>query len=179
MSLKEKYNSKVVPEMMKKFGYKNRMQTPKLVKVVLNVGISSKFKDTNVLEVATNTLRKITGQKPVEKKAKKSISAFKIRGGQIVGLCVTLRRGKMYDFTERFVNITLPRVRDFRGLNPKSFDGKGNYSIGFKEQISFPEITATDAEKLHGMEAVFVTTAKTDEEAKALLEFLGFPFRKS
>ncbi len=166
MTLKEKYNSKVVPEMVKAFGYKNKMQAPKLVKVVLNVGISSKFKDTNILESATNTLKKITGQKPMERKAKKSISAFKIRGGQIVGLSVTIRKGKMYDFVERFVSITLPRVRDFRGLNPKSFDSKGNYSIGFKEQIAFPEVTAIDAEKLHGLEMVFVTTAKTDKEAK-------------
>lgn len=178
MALKEKYNSKVVAELMKKNGYKNRMQVPRLVKVVLNVGISSKFKDTNVLEMATNTLKKITGQKPVERKAKKSISAFKIRGGQIVGLSVTLRKNKMNDFVDKFINITLPRVRDFRGINPKSFDGQGNYSIGFKEQIAFPEITPTDAEKLHGLEIVFVTTAKTDKEAKDLLEFLGFPFKK-
>jgi large subunit ribosomal protein L5 len=155
------------------------MQAPKLVKVVLNVGISSKHKDTNVLESAVNTLRKITGQKPLEKKAKKSISAFKIRGGQVVGLSVTLRKSKMYDFVERFVTITLPRVRDFRGLNPKSFDGKGNYSIGFKEQIAFPEVTAIDAEKLHGLEMVIVTTAKTNEEAKELLMLMGFPFRKN
>ena len=178
MKLKELYNSKAIAGLMKRNGYKNRMQSPRLVKVVLNVGISSKFKDTNVLEMATNTLKKITGQKPVERKAKKSISAFKIRGGQIVGLSVTLRKNKMYDFTDKFINVTLPRVRDFRGLNPKSFDGRGNYSVGFKEQIAFPEITPTDAEKLHGLEIVFVTTAKTDKEAKDLLELLGFPFKK-
>ncbi len=178
MTLKEKYNKEIAPKLVKELGLKNVMQAPKLVKVVLNVGVSSKHKDTNVLESATNTLKKITGQKPLEKKAKKSISAFKIRGGQIVGLSVTLRKGKMYDFVERFVTITLPRVRDFRGLNPKSFDGEGNYSIGFKEQIAFPEVTAIDAEKLHGLEMVIVTTAKTDKEAKELLTLIGFPFRK-
>ncbi len=178
MSLKEKYNKEIVPKLVKELGLKNVMQAPKLVKAVLNVGVSSKHKDTNVLETATSTLKKITGQKPLEKKAKKSIAAFKIRGGQIVGLSVTLRKGKMYDFVERFVTITLPRVRDFRGLNPKSFDGKGNYSIGFKEQIAFPEVTAIDSEKLHGLEMVIVTTAKTDKEAKELLTLMGFPFRK-
>lgn len=178
MALKEKYNKEVVPQLIKELGLKNRMQAPRLVKIVLNVGISSKFKDTNILEAAANTLRKITGQKPVEKKAKKSISAFKIRGGQIVGLAVTLRQGKMYDFADKFINITLPRMRDFRGLNPKSFDGNGNYSIGFREQIAFPEITPADAERLHGLEVVFVTTAKTNEEAKKLLELIGFPFKK-
>lgn len=178
MALKEKYNKEVVPKLIKELGLTNRMQAPRLVKIVLNVGISSKFKDTNMLESATNTLRKITGQKPVERKAKKSISAFKIREGQIVGLAVTLRKGKMYDFADRFINIALPRVRDFRGLNPKSFDGKGNYSIGFREQIAFPEITPADAERLHGLETVFVTTAKTDKEALALLTLMGFPFQK-
>jgi len=178
MKLKEKYNSAVKPELVKKNGYKNIMQVPRLEKVVLNVGINSKMKDANILEISQNTLRKITGQKPVEKKAKKSISSFKIRQGQIVGLSVVLRKQKMYDFVDKFINITLPRVRDFRGLNPKSFDGKGNYSVGFREQIAFPEITPVDAEKLHGLEIVFVTNAKTDAEAKNLLEYLGFPFKK-
>jgi len=179
MRLKEKYNKQIVAELMKKNGYKNIMQAPRLEKVVLNVGINSKMKDTNVLEVAQNTLRKITGQKPVEKKAKKSISSFKIRQGQIVGLSVVLRKQKMYDFVDKFVNITLPRVRDFRGLNPKSFDGQGNYSVGFREQIAFPEVTPQEAERLHGLEIVFATTAKTNKEAKDLLEYIGFPFMKN
>lgn len=164
--------------MIKRFGYKNRMEVPRLLKVVLNAGISSKFKDANVLEAATNTLKKITGQKPAEKKAKKSISAFKIREGQVVGVSVILRKGKMYDFVDKFINITLPRARDFRGLPLKSFDGHGNYSAGLKDQIAFPEMTPQDTEKLHGLEIVFVTSAKTDEEARGLLEFLGFPFQK-
>ncbi|MFH1193932.1 MAG: 50S ribosomal protein L5 [bacterium] len=179
MRLKEKYNKTIAPELMKRNGYKNIMQAPRLMKVVLNVGINSKLKDANVTEMAQNTLKKITGQKPVERKAKKSISSFKIRQGQIVGISVVLRKQKMYDFVDKFVNITLPRVRDFRGLPPKSFDGQGNYSLGFKEQIAFPEITPADAERLHGLEIVFVTTAKTDKEAKDLLELIGFPFQKN
>lgn len=164
---------------MKKFGYKNVMQVPRLAKVVLNVGINSKMKDANLLEMAKNTLAKITGQKPVEKKAKKSIAAFKIRQGQVVGLSVILRKQKMYDFVDKFINITLPRVRDFRGNDSKSFDGKGSYAIGFREQIAFPEITPQDAEKLHGLEMAFVTTTKKDEEARELLILMGFPFMKN
>ncbi|MFC1612386.1 50S ribosomal protein L5 [Patescibacteria group bacterium] len=178
MRLKELYNSKVIPELVKKYGYKNIMQAPKLDKVVVNVGISSKHKDSDLKEVVENTLRKISGQKPVERKAKKSISSFKIREGNIVGMSVTLRKNKMYDFVDKLVNITFPRIRDFRGISTKSFDGNGNYSIGLREQIAFPEVKPADADKLHGLEVVIVTTAKTDEEAKDLLSFLGFPFKK-
>lgn len=177
--LKELYNKKIVRELMKELGYKNKMQAPKLIKVAINVGINSKSKDASTTEVIENTLRKISGQKPVQRAAKKSISAFKIREGMIVGMSVTLRGKRMYDFVERFVNITLPRVRDFRGVSPKSFDGHGNYSIGFKEQIPFAELKPQDIDKLHGLEIVFATTAKTDKEAKKLLELMGFPFRKS
>ena len=178
MRLKEKYNKIAVPELMKEYGYRNVMQAPHLEKVVLNVGINSKLKDSEIKEVIENTLTKISGQKPVPRKAKKSISSFKIRAGNIVGMSVTLRKKRMYDFVDKFVNITLPRVRDFRGLSVKSFDGNGNYSIGFREQVAFPEIKPQDADKLHGLEIVFVTTAKTDEEAKGLLTLLGFPFKK-
>ena len=178
MRLKELYNSKVVPELMKKYGYKNIMQVPRLEKVVLNVGISSKQKETNLKEVVENTLVKISGQKPVPRKAKKSISSFKIREGNIVGMSVTLRGARMYDFVDKFINVTLPRVRDFRGLSTKSFDGSGNYSIGFREQVAFPEINPADADKLHGLEIVFVMTTKIDSEAKDLLGLLGFPFKK-
>lgn len=179
MSLKEKYNKKVTAELMKNAGYKNVMQVPHLVKVVLNVGISSKQKDANLNETVQSTMKKITGQTPSERQAKKSISSFKIRKGQIVGYSATLRGSKMYDFVDKFINITLPRVRDFRGIGTKSFDGNGNYSIGFKEQVAFPEIKPQDAEKLHGLEIVFVTTAKSDEEARKFLQTIGFPFVKA
>ena len=179
MQLKEKYNSKVIPELMKKHGYKNPMQVPHLEKVILNVGINAKLKDTNIQEAVLTTLSKISGQKPVLRKAKKSISSFKIREGNIVGMSVTLRKEKMYDFVDKFVNVTLPRVRDFRGIPRKSFDGNGNYSIGLKDQVAFPELSPSDTDRLHGLEIVFVTSAKTDDEARDLLEYLGFPFKKS
>ena len=178
MRLKELYNSKAVPELMKEFEYKNVMQTPRLEKVVLAVGISSKHKDTNLQSAVENTLLKISGQKPVPRKAKKSISSFKIREGNIVGMSVTLRKDRMYDFVDKLVNVTLPRVRDFRGISLKSFDGNGNYTIGFRDQVAFSELTPADTDKLHGLEVVVVTTAKTDKEAKRLLELLGFPFKK-
>ena len=178
MRLKELYNLKVVPGLVKKYEYKNIMQAPRLEKVVLGVGINSKHKDADIQSVVENTLTKISGQKPVPRKAKKSISSFKIREGNIVGMSVTLRKDRMYDFVDKFVNITLPRVRDFRGISLKSFDGNGNYTIGFREQVAFPELTPADTDKLHGLEVVFVTTAKTDEEAQYLLELLGFPFKK-
>lgn len=178
MKLKELYNSKVVPEMMKQFGYKNVMETPSLEKIVLNVGISAKQKDADFKDVVENTLTKISGQKPVLRKAKKSISSFKIREGNIVGMSVTLRKDKMYDFVAKLVNITFPRTRDFRGISPKSFDGNGNYSIGLKDQAAFPELKPSDIDKLHGLEVIVVTTAKTDKEAKSLLELMGFPFKK-
>lgn len=179
MKLKEKYNKIAVPALKEKFGYKNIMQVPKLVKVVLNVGLSSKHKDNEFQNVVVNTLSKISGQKPSLRKAKKSISSFKIREGQINGAMVTLRGEQMYDFVDRLINITLPRVRDFRGISVKSFDGKGNYTLGFKEQIAFPELEADDLDRLHGLEIVIVTTANTDEEAKELLTILGFPLKKN
>jgi len=178
MSLKEKYNKEIVPALMKMFGYKNKMQAPKLTKVAINVGINSKSKDAGTAEVIENTLRKISGQKPVERAAKKSISSFKIRQGMVVGMSVTLRGKRMYDFVSRFINATLPRVKDFRGISSKSFDGHGNYSIGLREQIAFSELKPQDIDKLHGLEIVFATTAKTDKEAKSLLELMGFPFQK-
>lgn len=179
MRLMELYNSKIVPELVKMFGYKNKMQAPRLEKVVLNVGINSKLKDTDISSAMENTLRKISGQKPIQRLAKKSISSFKIRKGMAVGVSVTLRGRRMYDFVERFVRATLPRVRDFRGIPSKSFDGHGNYSFGLREQTPFPELKPQDLDKLHGLEIVFVTTAKTDKEARGLLELMGFPFMKS
>ena len=176
MNLKETYKAEVVPAMMKKFGYKSIMQVPKLDKIVINMGVSEVKDNSKALDVAMGELEIIAGQKPVVTKAKKSIAAFKLREGMNIGCKVTLRGTKMYDFATKFFNVALPRVRDFKGVNPNSFDGKGNYNMGVKEQIIFPEIEYDKIDKVRGMDIVFVTTAKTDEEAYELLKLLGLPF---
>lgn len=178
MNLREKYNKEVVPALMKKFNYKSVMQVPKLEKIVINMGVSEVKENSKALDVAMNELAQITGQKPIVTKAKKSIAAFKLREGMNIGCKVTLRSEKMYDFMTRFFNVALPRVRDFKGVSAKSFDGRGNYNMGVKEQLIFPEIEYDKVDKTRGMDIVFVTTAKSDEEAKALLEMLGLPFSK-
>lgn len=176
MNLKEKYKAEVVPALMEKFGYKSIMQVPKLEKIVINMGVSEVKDNSKALDVAMGELEVISGQKPIVTKAKKSIAAFKLREGMNIGCKVTLRSAKMYDFATKFFNVALPRVRDFKGVNPKSFDGKGNYNMGVKEQIIFPEIEYDKIDKVRGMDIVFVTTAKTDEEAYELLKLLGLPF---
>ena len=176
--LREQYEKEVVPALMKKFNYKSIMEVPKLEKIVLNVGLGDIRENPKALENTMNDLSIITGQKPVVTKAKKSIAAFKIREGAHVGCKVTLRSGKMYDFAYKLFNVALPRVRDFRGLSTNSFDGRGNYSMGVKEQLIFPEIEYDKIDKIRGMDIIFVTTAHTDEEAKELLTLLGMPFKK-
>lgn len=176
--MKEQYEKEVVPALMKKFGYKSIMEVPKLDKIVLNVGLGDIKEDPKSLEGAMKDLAQITGQKPIVTKAKKAIAAFKIREGVNMGTKVTLRKGKMYDFAYKLINVALPRVRDFRGVSANSFDGRGNYSMGVKEQLIFPEIEYDKIDKIRGMDIVFVTTAKTDEEAKELLTLLGMPFAK-
>ncbi len=178
MNLKEKYTNEVVPAMMKKFNYKSVMQVPKVEKIVINMGVSEVKESSKALDVAMNELTAIAGQKPVVTKAKKSVAAFKLREGMNIGCKVTLRSAKMYDFMTRFFNVALPRVRDFKGVSAKSFDGRGNYNMGVKEQLIFPEIEYDKIDKIRGMDIVFVTTAKSDEEARALLEMLGLPFEK-
>ena len=176
--LKDKYNNEVVPALLKKFGYKNINEVPKIEKIVLNMGIGDSIANSKLLEAAVADLQTIAGQKPLVTKAKKSIAVFKVREGMSIGAKVTLRGERMYEFFDKFVSISLPRVRDFRGVNPNSFDGRGNYSIGIKEQLMFPEINYDKVLKIRGMDITFVTTAKTDEEGRALLSLLGMPFRK-
>lgn len=176
--LKEQYEKEVVPALMKKFNYKSIMQVPKLEKIVINIGLGDVRDNPKSLDNAINDLSIITGQKPVITKAKKSIAAFKLREGANVGCKVTLRRGKMYDFAYKLFNVALPRVRDFRGVSVNSFDGRGNYSMGVKEQLIFPEIEYDKIDKIRGMDIIFVTTAHSDEEAKELLTLLGMPFKK-
>ena len=176
--LKEQYEKEVVPAMMKKFGYKSIMEVPKLDKIVLNVGLGDVKENPKSLDGAIKDLTAITGQKPVVTKAKKAIAAFKIRAGVNIGVKVTLRKGKMYDFAYKLFNLALPRVRDFRGVSSDAFDGRGNYSMGVKEQLIFPEIEYDKIDKIRGRDIIFVTTAKTDEEAKELLTLLGMPFKK-
>ena len=176
--LQEKYNKEVVPALVKRFNYTSVMQAPKLEKIVINMGVNDVRENSKALENAMRDLSIITGQKPIATKAKKSIAGFKIREGQEIGCKVTLRADKMYDFAFKLFNVALPRVRDFKGLSPNSFDGRGNYSLGVKEQLIFPEIEYDKIDKLRGMDIIFVTTAKTDEEAKELLALLGMPFSK-
>lgn len=176
MNLKERYKTEIAPALKEKFGYKSIMQAPKLEKIVINMGVSDIKENSKALEMSMRDLELIAGQKPVVTKAKKSIAAFKVREGMDLGCKVTLRSDKMYDFATKLFNVALPRVRDFKGLNPNSFDGRGNYSMGVKEQLIFPEIEYDKIDKIRGMDIIFVTTAKTDEEAKALLEMLGLPF---
>ena len=172
------YQAEIVPAMIKKFGYKNIMEVPKLDKVVINMGVGEAKDNHKVLESAIADLEKITGQKAVVTKAKKSVANFKIREGMAIGCKVTLRGEKMYEFVDRLVNLTLPRVRDFRGVNPDAFDGRGNYALGVKEQLIFPEIEYDKIDKVRGMDVIFVTTAKTDEEARELLKQFNMPFTK-
>ena len=178
MNLKERYNKEVVPALKEKFGYKSVMQVPKLEKIVINMGVSDVKDNSKALENAMRDLEIRTGQKPIETKAKKSIAAFKVREGMNLGCKVTLRSDKMYDFATKLFNVALPRVRDFKGVNPSSFDGRGNYSMGVKEQLIFPEIEYDKIDKVRGMDVIFVTTAKTNEEAYALLQMLGMPFEQ-
>jgi len=176
-TLKEKYLKEVVPNMIKEFSYKNIMEVPKIQKVVLNVGLGEAIQNIKLLDAAQKELSSITGQKAVVTKAKKSIAAFKLRQGVPIGCKVTLRGDRMYEFLDRFIGLALPRIRDFRGISGKSFDGRGNYSLGLKEQFIFPEIDYDKVEMVHGLDVVFCTTAKTDKESKALLRYFGMPFR--
>ena len=175
--LREQYQKEVIPELMKKFNYKSIMQVPKLEKIVINIGLGDTKEDPKSLENAMNDLAQITGQKPIVTKAKKSIAAFKLREGASVGCKVTLRADKMYDFAYKLFNVALPRVRDFRGVSKDSFDGRGNYSMGIKEQLIFPEIEYDKVDKLRGMDIIFVTTAESDDEARELLTLLGMTFQ--
>jgi large subunit ribosomal protein L5 len=177
-SLKTKYLEEIVPALRQEFNYSNVMQIPKVEKVVVNMGVGDAVQNAKALDVAVGDLTTIVGQKPVITKAKKSVSAFKIRKGMPIGTKVTLRGERMYDFLEKVINVALPRVRDFRGVSPKAFDGRGNYTLGIKEQVIFPEIEYDKVEKIRGMDIVIVTTAKTDEEAKSLLAHLGMPFAR-
>lgn len=178
MSLKDSYKTSVVPELMKEFGYKNVNAVPVVNTVTLNIGVGPGMKDAKFLETTQNTLKRITGQRPVSTKARKSIAGFKIREGSVVGVMVTLRGKRMWDFLEKLINVSLPRVRDFRGLSPKSFDGNGNYSIGFKEHMAFPEISSEEIEITHGIQVTIATSAKTDKEAEALLKHLRLPLKQ-
>ena len=175
--LKEVYQEKAVPALMKRFNYKNRMEVPKLEKIVINMGLGEAIQNIKILDSAVQELSQITGQKPIITKAKKSIAQFKLRTGMPIGCMVTLRKERMYEFFNRLVNVALPRVRDFKGLSGKSFDGRGNYALGIREQLIFPEIHYDKIDKVKGMNIVVVTTAKTDEEGKELLKLLGMPFR--
>ena len=176
--LKDYYKSDVAPALMKKFGYKSVMQIPKLEKIVVNVACGEARENAKVMDAVVKDLSAITGQKPVLTTAKKSIANFKLREGMVIGAKVTLRADKMYEFMDRFFNVALPRVRDFRGINANSFDGRGNYNVGLKEQLIFPEIEYDKIDKIRGMDISFITTAKTDEEARELLTLLGAPFAK-
>ena len=175
--LKEQYEKEIVPALMKKFNYKSVMEVPKLDKIVINIGLGDVKENPKNLENAIKDLEQITGQKPIITKSKKAIAAFKLRAGVPIGCKVTLRKGKMYDFANKLFNVALPRVRDFRGIPADSFDGRGNYSMGIKEQLIFPEIEYEKVDRVRGMDIIFVTTAKTDEEAKELLKLLGMPFK--
>ena len=176
--LKDLYNSEIVDALTKKFGYKNVMQVPKLDKIVINMGVGEAKENAKLLDAAVSDLETITGQKVITTKAKNSVANFKIREGMPIGCKVTLRGEKMYEFLDRLVNLALPRVRDFRGVNPNSFDGRGNYALGIKEQYIFPEIEYDKIDKTRGMDVIFVTTAKTDEEGRELLKLFNMPFAK-
>jgi large subunit ribosomal protein L5 len=175
--MKDLYQGNVVPALMKRFSYQNRMEVPRLEKIIINMGLGEAIQNIKILDSAVQELSQITGQKPVITKAKKSIAQFKLRTGMPIGCMVTLRKERMYEFFNRLVNVALPRVRDFKGLSGKSFDGRGNYALGIREQLIFPEIHYDKIDKVKGMNIVIVTTAKTDEEGKELLRLLGMPFR--
>ena len=174
--LKEKYRNEIISAMMQKFNYDNVMEVPKLDKVVINIGMGEAVQNPKAMDGAVDTIRAITGQQPVITKAKKSVAAFKIRTGMSIGVKVTLRSQRMYHFTDKLFNVALARVRDFRGISPRSFDGRGNYTLGLKDQLVFPEVEYDKIDKVRGMDIVFVTTAKTDEEALELLRLMGMPF---
>lgn len=176
--LRDQYQNEIVDALVKKFGYKNKLQAPKLEKIVVNMGVGEAKENAKILEAAVKDLETITGQKAVTTKAKNSVANFKIREGMAIGCKVTLRGEKMYEFLDRLVNLALPRVRDFRGINPNAFDGRGNYALGIKEQLIFPEIEYDKIDKVRGMDVIFVTTAKTDEEGRELLAQFGMPFAK-
>ena len=175
--LREKFEREVIPQLMKRFGYKNVMQTPKLDRIVINMGLGEAIQNIKILDSAVEEISLITGQRPIITKARKSIAQFKLRKGMPIGCMVTLRKDRMYEFFDRLVNIALPRVRDFRGLSGRSFDGRGNYALGVREQLIFPEIDYDKIDKVKGMNIIIVTTAKSDEEGKELLRLLGMPFR--
>ncbi len=177
-SLKEKYVNEVVPLMMKNFGYTNRLAVPRLEKIVVNMGVGDAIQNPKLLDAAVSDLTQITGQRPVVTKAKKSVAAFKLRTGMSIGCKVTLRGERMYDFLSRLVNLALPRVRDFRGISPRGFDGRGNYSLGLKEQLVFPEIDYDKVEQVRGMDIVIVTSAQNDEEGLRFLKLMGMPFQE-
>ncbi len=176
--LQEEYKSKLAPQIMEKLGLSNPMEVPRITKITLNMGVGAAVQDKKVMERAMGDMEKIAGQKPVVRKARKSVAAFKIRDGWPIGCKVTLRRERMYEFVDRLVNIAIPRVRDFRGLNPKSFDGRGNFNVGVREQIIFPEVDYDEIDVIRGMNITITTSAKNNEEGKALLEAFNFPFRK-
>jgi large subunit ribosomal protein L5 len=176
--MKDKYQKEVVPQLMKTFGYQNIMQVPKMTKVVLNMGVGSAITDSKQQDAAVNDMATITGQRPIVTRAKKSISNFKIRAGMRIGCKVTLRGDRMWEFLDRLFNIVLPRMRDFTGINPNAFDGRGNFAMGLKEQLVFPEIDYDKVDRTRGMDIIITTTAKTDEEARELLTLLGMPFAK-
>jgi large subunit ribosomal protein L5 len=178
-NIKQRYVEKVVPEMMKRFSYKNVNQVPRIEKIVVNMGVGDAITDAKILEAAVKDLSSITGQRPAISRAKAAIAGFKLRAGVPIGCYVTLRQNRMYEFFDRLVNVAIPRIRDFRGLNPRSFDGRGNYSLGVKEHIIFPEIDYDKIMKVMGMDITIVTTAKTDEEARELVTLLGMPFRQT
>lgn len=176
--LKDKYLQEILPAMQQEFGYQNVMEVPRIVKVVVNVGLGEALQNAKALDAASNDIMLITGQKPIVRKARKSIATFKLREGNPIGIKVTLRGNRMYDFLDRLMSVALPRVRDFRGVSPDAFDGRGNYTLGLAEQLIWPEINYDTIDKVRGMEITIVTTAKTDEEARRLLQLLGMPFRK-
>ena len=176
--LNDKYKAEIVPTLKEKFQYENIMEVPKLVKIVVNMGLGEAIANPKALDAAVGDMTQITGQKPIVTKAKKSVAAFKVREGMSIGCKVTLRGEKMYEFCDRLVSVALPRVRDFKGVSPKAFDGRGNYTLGLKEQLIFPEIEYDKIDKVRGMEVCFVTSAKTDEEARELLRLMGMPFAK-
>ncbi len=176
--LKERYRQDILPQLMKEFGYRNPMQVPRITKVVVNVGVGEALTNPKALDAAVADITAITGQKPIVTKARKSIATFKLREGRAIGLKVTLRRDRMWNFLDRLCNVTLPRIRDFRGVSPEAFDGRGNYTLGLREQLAWPEIQYDKIDKLRGMEISIVTTARTDEEGRRLLELIGMPFRR-
>ncbi len=176
--LKEKYLNEVAPKLMKQFEYRSVMEVPRMTKISINIGVGEAIENSKALEAAIEDLTRITGRKPLVTRARKSISNFKLREGVAIGCCVTLRREAMYEFFDRLVNVAMPRIRDFRGINPKSFDGRGNFNFGVKEQLIFPEIDYDKIDKIRGMNIAITTTAKTDEEARQLLTDMGMPFRK-